>query len=85
LRLTRERGFALSEQEYELNINAVSAPILDGRGHPQAAVAIAGPSFRMTHERLLALGPEVRAAADAIARDMGYSVAIMAPAMQFGN
>lgn len=73
LRVTRERGFAISEQEYEENINAVSAPILNAEGHPVAAIAIAGPSFRLTRERMLALGPAVRAAADAIARDLGHS------------
>ena len=74
LRLTRERGFAISEQEYELGINAVAAPILDANQHPVAAMAIVGPSFRLTVERLLELGKPLRATTDAIARDTGLMI-----------
>ncbi len=43
LAITRERGFALSEQEYESDINAVAAPIRDPGGHPIGAIAVVGP------------------------------------------
>lgn len=74
LRLTRERGFAISEQEYELGINAVAAPILDARQHPVAAMAIVGPTFRMTLSRMLELGPKLRATTDAIAQEIGLTL-----------
>ncbi len=73
LDLTRKRGFAISEQEYELGINAVAAPILDARQHPVAAMAIVGPTFRMTLERMLELGPALRATTDALAREIGLT------------
>ena len=57
LRRTRERGFAISEQEYEKDINAVAAPILDASGYPVAAIAVVGPSYRLPHERMLANRP----------------------------
>ena len=71
LRVVRERGFAISEEEYEKDINAVAAPILDANGCPVAAVAIAGPSFRLPHERMLMLGQSIQATTDAIAREVG--------------
>jgi IclR family acetate operon transcriptional repressor len=71
LRLTRERGFAMSEQEYERDINAVAAPILDPSGCPVAVIAVAGPAYRLSRERMLALGPSIRAAAEAVAREAG--------------
>lgn len=74
LRLTRERGFAISEQEYELGINAVAAPILDARQNPVAAMAIVGPTFRLTLERMLELGPALRATTDALAREIGLTL-----------
>jgi DNA-binding IclR family transcriptional regulator len=71
LRVTRERGFAISEQEYERDINAVAAPILDGNGCPVAVIAIAGPAYRLPRERMLELGLSIRAATEAIAREVG--------------
>ena len=73
LRLTREQGFAISEQEYEDGINAVATPILDVSSYPIAAIAVAGPSFRLSRERMLALGPAIRATADTIAREISLS------------
>lgn len=78
LRLTRERGFSISEQEYEDGINAVAAPILDAHQHPIAVIAIAGPSFRLPRQRLLELGESVKATADAIARDIGLILQVPA-------
>jgi IclR family KDG regulon transcriptional repressor len=72
LRLSREQGFALSEQEYERDINAVAAPILDAQGCPVAVIAIAGPAYRLSHGRMLELGRSVRAATEAIAREVGH-------------
>jgi IclR family KDG regulon transcriptional repressor len=71
LRVVRERGFAISEEEYEKDINAVAAPILDANGCPVAAVAIVGPSFRLPHERMLMLGQSIQVTTDAIAREVG--------------
>jgi IclR family transcriptional regulator, KDG regulon repressor len=73
LRLTRERGFAVSEQEYEDGINAVATPILDVNDYPIAAIAVAGPAFRLSRERMLALGPVIRTTADTIAREISLS------------
>jgi IclR family acetate operon transcriptional repressor len=47
LQETRERGFSISKEEYEKDINAVAAPILDANDSPLAVIAIVGPSFRM--------------------------------------
>jgi IclR family acetate operon transcriptional repressor len=70
LRETRERGYAFDLEEYELGINAVAAPILDPAGQPMAAVAVAGPSFRLARERLTEIGPIVQAATAEIAREL---------------
>jgi DNA-binding IclR family transcriptional regulator len=74
LGVTRERGFAISEQEYELGINAVAAPILDANQYPVAVMAIVGPAYRMTTERLLELGPILRATTDEIAQEVGLTL-----------
>jgi IclR family transcriptional regulator, KDG regulon repressor len=73
LRRTRERGFAISEQEFEDDIHAIAAPILDANRYPVAAIAIVGPSFRLPHERMLTLGQSIRSTTDAIAHDVGLT------------
>jgi len=71
LRSTRERGFAMSEQEYEEDINAIAAPILNDEGYPLAVIAIAGPSFRLSRARMLELGQSILSTTGAIAHDVG--------------
>jgi len=70
MRQIRQQGFALSEQEFEEGINAVAAPILDSSGQPIASVAIAGPAYRLTRERMIDIGPLVLATARDIAREV---------------
>jgi DNA-binding IclR family transcriptional regulator len=74
LRVTRERGFAASVEEFEDGINAVAAPILDANQRPLAAIAIVGPAFRLSSERMAELGQAVKATANAIAQEIGLAM-----------
>lgn len=76
LRKTCERGFALSEQEFEDGINAVAAPILDANQYPLAAMAIVGPAFRLPIERLLEIGKTLKTTTNAIAQNLGLSMSL---------
>jgi DNA-binding IclR family transcriptional regulator len=71
---TRTRGFATSEQEYEDGINAVAASILPlgsyGNSQPVGSISVAGPSYRLTHERMIEIGATVLATAQEIAQEM---------------
>ena len=71
LRFTAERGYAVSEQEYEKDINAVAAPIFDADKRPVASIAIVGPSFRLTKERFPLLGDSLRKMTQAISNEVG--------------
>jgi IclR family KDG regulon transcriptional repressor len=59
LNLTRERGFSLSLQEFEEGINAIAVPILDHNNQPIASIAVAGPSYRLTEDRMIEIGQEI--------------------------
>lgn len=72
--LVRERGFAYSEQEFEEGINAVAAPILDKDKRPVAAIAVAGPAYRLTLERMLEIGPSVSNAGKELSQELQLSV-----------
>lgn len=75
LDLVRERGFAYSEQEYEEGINAVAAPIIDKNQVALASIAVAGPAFRLSVERMLEIGPSVAQ----IAREISKEIIASAP------
>ena len=69
----REQGFAISMQEYEDGINAVAAPVLNEENYPIAAVTVAGPSYRLTREKMLEIGPSVRVISRLIAQEVALA------------
>jgi DNA-binding IclR family transcriptional regulator len=69
--MTAERGYAIAEQEYEKDINAIAAPIFDVDNNPVASIAIVGPSFRLTKDRLPELGESIRKMTEVISKEVG--------------
>jgi len=68
---TRARGYAIEDEESEIGVRAVAAPVADHGGVVIGAVSVAGPTSRLTPSRLASLGPRVAAAAKQIAARMG--------------
>ncbi len=68
----RAQGWAATEQEYEVGLNAVAAPVRDHEGAVVAAVSVSGPSYRLTPEGLLAVAERVVAAAGELSRRLGH-------------
>jgi DNA-binding IclR family transcriptional regulator len=68
----RRRGYGISEEELEVGLSAVAAPIWNDLGQPVAVISVSGPSFRLPRERLIELGDKTRQVADAISRKMGH-------------
>lgn len=66
------RGWVYDFEENELGIRCVGAPVRDVTGTVVAGLSIASAVSHMTEERMAALGPVVRAAADAISNDLGW-------------
>jgi DNA-binding IclR family transcriptional regulator len=52
LRLSRERGFTINEEENEIGVRSVAVPVLDPRGRPACAICLTAPVFRCTREVL---------------------------------
>lgn len=73
LRLTRERGYAIDNEENELHIRCVAAPIRDSNGRVIAAISVSGPEERMPPTRIEGLAPMVRETADAISAELGWN------------
>jgi len=69
----RESGWSMSFGEREEGLAAAAVPIRDQAGGVSAALAISGPTARLTAERLEALRPELSAAAQEISAFQGWS------------
>lgn len=67
----RSRGYAIDDEEYELGVRSIAAPIRDDSGNAVAAVGVAGPTQRLTKSRLQALARPVEEAAQAISMRLG--------------
>jgi DNA-binding IclR family transcriptional regulator len=71
---TRERGYAVVFDAYEAGTSAMATAIRhEGGGEPLATVSIAGPSVRMTPERMALLAPQLQACARDLALASGSS------------
>ena len=58
LRVVREKGYALSDQESMPGLRIIAAPILDADGMPYAAVSVASPAFTRSLEEFVATSVE---------------------------
>ena len=68
---TRERGFAIDDQERAEGMRCVAAPIFNADAEPIAALAVSGPAFRMGLSDATRYGALVRAAADQVTEATG--------------
>jgi IclR family KDG regulon transcriptional repressor len=73
LQLVQRQGYAVDDEENEMGIRCVGAPIFDGRGTPVAAISLSGPAFQMTKKVVQeVMKREVTAAAAEISRRLGF-------------
>jgi IclR family acetate operon transcriptional repressor len=71
LQEVRTRGYSIDDEENEANVRCVAASVRDSFGAALGGVSISALSFDLTLEQAHALGPHVRAAADAISAALG--------------
>jgi DNA-binding IclR family transcriptional regulator len=80
LDLIRQQGFAIDDEENEVGVCCVGAPVFDYTGAAVAALSLSGPMHRMSRERCVQLGPLVREAARRLSRRMGCQAQEGSPA-----
>jgi IclR family transcriptional regulator, KDG regulon repressor len=68
----RERGYAIEDEESEVGMRAIAAPIRNGSGEAVGAIGVAGPVPRLSEETLAAFAPRVLEVAEIISVRMGY-------------
>jgi IclR family acetate operon transcriptional repressor len=73
IRRIRRRGYSIDNVENEDGVRCVGAPVFDHEGRITGGLSIAGPTYRMTAERVREYGPEAVTAAAELSRRLGWS------------
>jgi len=68
----RKRGCAIEDEESEVGMRAIAAPIRDDADNVIAAVGVAGPVTRLSKKTIAAFVPHVIETAEAISRRLGH-------------
>ena len=68
-----QRGIAFDLEENEDRIRCVAAPVRGAGGQIVAAISVSGAAQYMDDERMGGLVEDIRLAADAISRDLGWN------------
>jgi IclR family transcriptional regulator, KDG regulon repressor len=72
LRLIRKRGYAIDNEEIEIGLRCVGAPIRDYTGAMVAAISVAAPSARLSSQKIPAVGRLIVTTAEEISEKLGY-------------
>ena len=72
LALIRQRGYAIDDEEHDLGVRCVAAPIFNWNGMPVGAMSISGLSVRMTDATIERFAPKLLHTAGEISKSMGW-------------
>lgn len=72
LALVRQRGYSFDDQEIELGLRCIGAPVFDGMKTVIGAISVCGPIFHMTDEKVSQMAPDIVKCARMISYRMGY-------------
>ncbi len=67
----KERGFALDDEEHYPGLRCVAAPVFDHTGRPAYSLSIAGPSSRLSLEKLMDMATDLMDACRLASRLLG--------------
>jgi len=71
--LTRRRGFSLDDEEFNLGVRCLAAPVRGSDGSVVAAIGITAATVRFTKERIPEMSAAVTGAAAELSRLLGFS------------
>lgn len=73
LDLIRERGYAVDNEESYLGARCIGAPILNSMQESVAAISVAGPTSRVSEDKIPTFASALREAAQAISARIGFT------------
>jgi len=68
----RDQGYALDDEENDLGVRCLAAPVYAYAGMMIAVIGISGPTIRVTSERVTLLGRQVMQAGCDLSRELGF-------------
>ena len=68
---SRQRGYAIDDEEHAVGLRCIAAVVFDENANPVAAVSVSGPMARISDQRIPSLAETVRTKADAITSQFG--------------
>ncbi|MGI6285052.1 IclR family transcriptional regulator [Neomoorella humiferrea] len=72
LKIVKEQGYALDDEENEEGLRCIAAPIRDCNGKVIAAISISAPVMRLNNDRIPEMVKAVQTTAERISYQMGY-------------
>ena len=72
LDITRQRGYALDDEENEYGVRCMAAPIYNAVGLAIATIGISGPTVRVHDQTIDMLAKAVMDTAEALSCELGY-------------
>lgn len=67
----RKQGFATDHEELCIGLRCVGTPVFDYTNYPSYSVSVAGPSSRMTKEKITVMKEEVRRVGRELSKSLG--------------
>ncbi|HEX3437543.1 MAG TPA: IclR family transcriptional regulator [Pseudacidobacterium sp.] len=71
LERVKKRGFAIDDEEIEVGVRCVGAPIFDENRYPIAAVSVSGPASRITVQSVPGIAERLIRCSNEISRTLG--------------
>lgn len=68
----KEKGYAIDNEENELGVRCIGAPVFNHNGSIEGAISISGPAIRVTKEKIEEFSNEVKKYAGLISKELGY-------------
>jgi DNA-binding IclR family transcriptional regulator len=75
----RRRGYAVDDEEIELGVRCIGAPVFDENRQPIAAVSISGPTSRITVQSVPAIAEQLLLCCREISASLGFRTKRKAP------
>ena len=72
LAVVRQQGYAYDDEENEIGVRCLAAPVYDLTGMLVATIGISGPTVRVTPDRIAALSEAVMNAGCELSRELGF-------------